>query len=98
MNTVVPYIIIILKSLDALPPVTAREVKFETRQKESNASQHTYYTYTHTHIPPWEDQCEWHRMTRMTGPDCVVMCILINTHTHTHTLGRINASGIEWLG
>ena len=50
------------------------------------------YTHTHTHIhtqvpliPPWEDQCEWHRMTRMTGPDCVVMCNLINTHTHTHT-------------
>ena len=40
-------------------------------------------------------------MTRMTGPDCVVMFNLINTHTHTHTphtspLGRINASGIEW--
>ena len=43
-------------------------------------------------------------MTRMTGPDCVVMCNLINTyiHTHIHTyihtyspLGRINASGIE---
>ena len=40
--------------------------------------------YTHTHTP-WEDQCEWHRMTRMTGPDCAVMCHLINTHTHTHT-------------
>ena len=24
-------------------------------------------------------------MTRMTGPDCVVMCNLINTHTHMHT-------------
>ena len=24
-------------------------------------------------------------MTRMTGPDCAVMCILINTHTETHT-------------
>ena len=35
--------------------------------------------------PPWEDQCEWHRMTRMTGSDCAVMCSLINTHTHTHT-------------
>ena len=23
-------------------------------------------------------------MTRMTGPDCVVMCNIINTHTHTH--------------
>ena len=24
-------------------------------------------------------------MTRMRGPDCAVMCNLINTHTHTHT-------------
>ena len=24
-------------------------------------------------------------MTRMTGPDCVVMCNLKNTNTHTHT-------------
>ena len=37
-------------------------------------------------------------MARMTGPDCAVMCNLINTHTHTHThthtpFGRINASG-----
>ena len=23
-------------------------------------------------------------MTRMTGPDCAVMCNLINTHTHIH--------------
>ena len=36
-------------------------------------------------IPPWEDQCEWHRMTRMTGPDCAVMCNLINIHTYIHT-------------
>ena len=64
---------------------------------------HTH-THTHTHsvapdqrfsyqvslIPPcWEDQCEWHRMTRMTGPDCAVMCNLINTHTHTHLLGMV---------
>ena len=26
----------------------------------------------------------WHRMTRMTGPDCVVMCNLINTYIHTY--------------
>ena len=59
-------------------------------------------THTHTHtvslIPPWEDQCEWHRMTRMTGPDCAVMCNLINTmpvapvaqryHVTSDTLGR----------
>ena len=47
---------------------------------------------THTHIsiidPP-----KSHRTTRMTGPDCAVMCNSINTHTYT--LGRINASGIE---
>ena len=39
--------------------------------------------------PPWEDQCEWHRMTRMTGPDRALMCNIINTYTprntHTHT-------------
>ena len=35
-------------------------------------------------IPPREDQCEWHRMTRMTGPDCVVRCNLINTYIHTY--------------
>ena len=28
----------------------------------------------HTHVHTWENQCEWHRMTRMTGPDCAVMC------------------------
>ena len=26
-------------------------------------------------------------MTRMTGPDCAVMCNLINTHTHTRECG-----------
>ena len=50
---------------------------------------HTLLIYTqtnsHTHTHSHQDQCEWHRMTRMTGPDCVVMCNLINTHTHTHT-------------
>ena len=44
------------------------------------------YTYIHKSlIPPWEDQCEWHKMTRMTGPDCAVMCNLINIHTYIHT-------------
>ena len=28
---------------------------------------------------------EWHRMTRMKGPDCAVMRNVINTYTHTHT-------------
>ena len=33
-------------------------------------------------------------MTRMTRPDCAVMCNLINTHTHTHTheARRVRAS------
>ena len=38
------------------------------------------HTYIHTYIP-WEDQREWHRMTRMTRPDCAVMRNLINIHT-----------------
>ena len=42
---------------------------------------------------PWEDQCEWHRMTRMTGLDCAVMCNLINTHTHTHTHTHTEGGG-----
>ena len=32
-------------------------------------------------------------MTRMTGPDCAVMCNLINTHTHKHTT---TAGGVEY--
>ena len=48
---------------------------------------HTYINiYIHINIHTYirEDQCEWHRMTRMTGPDCVVMCNLINTYIHTY--------------
>ena len=41
------------------------------------------HTYTHTH--PREDQCEWHMMTRMTGPDCAVIRNSINTYTHRDT-------------
>ena len=29
-------------------------------------------------------------MTRMTRPDCAVMCNLINTHTHTHTHTQVS--------
>ena len=29
-------------------------------------------------------------MTRMTGPDCAVMCNLINTHTHTTRYVQFN--------
>ena len=53
---------------------------------------HTYiHTYIHT---PREDQCEWHRMTRMTGPDCVVMCNLINTYIHTYVHTYIHTYSI----
>ena len=54
---------------------------------------HSYiHTYIHAYIqiPPWEDQCEWHRMTRMTGPDYAVMCNLINIHTCIHTCIHTN--------
>ena len=34
-------------------------------------------------------------MTRMTGPDCVVMCNLINTHTHTHIHIYIGEVGMQ---
>ena len=34
-------------------------------------------------------------MTRMTGPDCAVMCNLIKTHTHTHTDGNGTGTGSE---
>ena len=35
-------------------------------------------THTHTSlIPPWEDQREWHRMTRMARLDCAVMLLLL---------------------
>ena len=43
-------------------------------------------------IIDWEDQCEWHRMARITGQDCAGTCNLINTHIPTHT------SGTECLG
>ena len=44
-----------------------------------------YYRFLNTLIPySWEDQYEWHRMTRMTGLDCAFMCNLINAFTHTH--------------
>ena len=48
---------------------------------------HTQYIHTYIQvslIPPWEDQCEWHRMSRMAGPDCAVMCNSINIHTYIH--------------
>ena len=32
-------------------------------------------------------------MTRMTRPDCAVMCNLINTHTHTHTHTHARRAG-----
>ena len=36
-------------------------------------------------------------MTRITGPDCAVMCNLINTHTytHTHTYVAANPDNLE---
>ena len=50
-------------------PVHAKHLESKT-PTQAAALKHTH---THT-LPPWEDQCEWQRMTRMTGPDCAVMC------------------------
>ena len=44
-----------------------------------------YVMTIHTYIPPREDQCEWHRMTRMTGPDCVCMYVFIKLHITTQS-------------
>ena len=30
---------------------------------------------------------------RMKGPDCAVMCNIINTHTHTHTQAESRRNG-----
>ena len=53
-------------------------------------------------IPPWEDQCEWYRMTRMAGPDSAVMCNLINTQSEGENgLSKTNQSirGVcVWVG
>ena len=35
-------------------------------------------------------------MARITRPDCAVMCNLINTHTHTHTLILPWEDQCEW--
>ena len=79
--------LIMLRLLDALVRSSVRGTKtHRTSDSPADASlTFSAHTHTHTHIPPWEDQCEWHRTTRMTGPDCAVMCNLMNTHTHTHT-------------
>ena len=37
-------------------------------------------------------------MTRMTGPDCAVMCNLLNTHTHTMRTGAGTSTKTEREG
>ena len=73
---------------------------------------HTYiHTYMHAYIhafdqrfsqqvsliPPWEDQCEWHRMTRMTGPErgYVQFNKYTYIHTYIHTPRWVTCSSIE---
>ena len=68
------------------PPTTSSNITISFRYPvdpySATCEDHTYNIVSL--IPPREDQCEWHRMTRMTGPDCVVMCNLINTYIHTY--------------
>ena len=60
-------------------------------QKMFVRSKTKYWTYRHKHhfreaTKHTQKQCEWHRTTWMAGPDCAVMCSVIKSHTHTHTL------------
>ena len=38
----------------------------------------------------------WHIMTRRTGPDCAVVCNIINAHTHTHVVPGNRCSNLLW--
>ena len=53
---------------------------------KSSADERNIRTYIRiyilTYIHPLGDQCEWRRMTRMTGPDCAV--ILVHTYIHKY--------------
>ena len=55
----------------------------------------TRMTHTHTSevfvISIIDPPCEWHRVTRMTGPECAVMCNL-NTHTPTHSPDNLESN------
>ena len=69
------------------------QYRIDNRVVEARSVKRTH-THTHIHtslIPSWENQCEWHTMTRMTGPDCAIMYHLINTYTHiqTHTVSIV---------
>ena len=37
-------------------------------------------------IPPCEEQCEWHWMTRMTEPICAANYAQLNKYTDTHSV------------
>ena len=52
--------------------ISARQSR-KGRQQVPGSYAWPRYTYIHTH-----------RMTRMTGPDCAVMCNLINIRTYIH--------------
>ena len=84
LNELERYVLLIERKRKAHTTTTRRCYPEQTNERQRTHNTYTpHNTHTHTHIPPWEDQCEWHRMTRMTGPDCAVMCNLINRHTHT---------------
>ena len=68
-----------------------RQERFASVTANRPPPSHTHTSVIDPLIPSREDQCEWHRMARMTGPECAVMRDLITTHTrartyiHTHT-------------
>ena len=64
----------------------AQELNKNCRESVSPYSRLTRFFVICITNPPWENECEWHRMTRMAGPDCPFMCNLNKqTHTHAHT-------------
>ena len=54
----------------------------ENTHKRTRTSAQTHITSL---IPAGKDQFEWHKTSRMTGPECAVMCHLADTHTYIHT-------------
>ena len=74
--------------------VTETETGHSTSRKSVSPLSRLIRGFRHKYVSlvlPWEDQCEWRRMTRMTGLDCAIRRNLINTHTHTHAHKHIHA-------
>ena len=65
------------RTISIIDPPLGRPRRVVYNDKDNKSGLRGYVQFN-THIST-------HTKTRMTGPDCAVMCNLINTHTHTHT-------------